>query len=140
MEIRLTNSLDELEKVSRHLDDFGAREHLSAKIRHDLAVALDEIITNIISYGYTDDREHDIRVRLSFQRHEVTVEVEDEGEAFNPLEAPVPDVTRPLEERAVGGLGIHLVRALMDGLEYQRRGNKNVLIMTKKTRGVGDAD
>lgn len=140
MEINLTNSLSELQKVSQQLDEFGARQRLGPKILHDLKLALEEIITNIISYGYTDDREHDIRVRLKVQPQEVTVEVEDEGEAFNPLEAPVPDVTRPLEERSAGGLGIHLVRTLMDGLGYTRQGNKNLLIMTKKTGGLDHGD
>ena len=140
MEINLKNSLSELQKVSQHLDEFGARQRLSPKILHDLKLALEEIITNIISYGYTGEREHEIRVRLRVQPQEVTVQVEDDGEAFNPLEAPVPDVTRPLEERPVGGLGIHLVRTLMDGLEYKRQGNTNLLTMTKKTGGWGHGD
>lgn len=63
--------------------------------------------------GYADDREHEIRVRLSAQPGEVSAEVEDDGQPFNPLEAPEPDMAKSLEERTIGGLRIHLVRRLM---------------------------
>ena len=133
--IRLKNRLSELEKVSQHLYELGARHRLSPKTLHDLNLALEEILTNIISYGYTDEREHDILIRFRVEPQAVTVEVEDDGQAFNPLEVAIPDVTRSLEERTVGGLGIHLARKLMDGLGYTRQENKNLLIMTKKTEG-----
>jgi serine/threonine-protein kinase RsbW len=64
---------------------------------------------------------------------ELKAEVEDDGQPFNPLEAPEVDTTKPLEERTIGGLGIHLVRKLMDGLDYQRQGDRNLLTMKKKT-------
>jgi serine/threonine-protein kinase RsbW len=60
------------------------------------------------------------------------VEVEDDGQPFNPLEAPEADTTKPLEERTLGGLGIHLVRKLMDDLEYRRHEGKNLLVMKKR--------
>ena len=101
---------------------------------HDLNLALEEILTNIISYGYTDNREHEIKVRLSVQPGEVKAEVEDDGQPFNPLAAPEADTTQSLEERTIGGLGIHLVRKLMDGLEYKRQGDRNLLTIRKKTQ------
>src|SRR5215475_9991709 len=119
--IRLKNRLSELEKVSQHLYELGARHRLSPKTLRDLNLVLEEILTNIISYGYTDEREHDILIRFRVEPQAVTLEV------------AIPDVTRSLEERTVGGLGIHLARKLMDGLGYTRQENKNLLIMTKKT-------
>jgi serine/threonine-protein kinase RsbW len=101
---------------------------------HDLNLALEEILANIISYGYSDNREHEIRVNLSVEPGKVRVDVEDDGQPFNPLEAPEADTTKPLEERTIGGLGIHLVRKLMDGLEYKRQGEKNLLTIKKKTQ------
>jgi serine/threonine-protein kinase RsbW len=62
------------------------------------------------------------------------VEVEDDGRPFNPLEAPPPDIGKPLAEREVGGLGIHLVRKMMDELEYRRENDKNLLILKTKNR------
>jgi anti-sigma regulatory factor (Ser/Thr protein kinase) len=131
--IKLNNKISELESFNRALTEFGRRHGLSPKVVHDLNLALEEILTNIISYGYTDDREHEIKVRLSAKAGEVNVEVEDDGQPFNPLEAPEADTTKPLEERNIGGLGIYLVRKLMDGLGYRRQGDKNLLIMKKKT-------
>jgi phosphoserine phosphatase RsbU/P len=133
VEVKLLNKLSELDRFNQTLTEFGGQHGLSDKVMHDLNLALEEILTNIISYGYTDSREHEIRVRLSVQPGEVRAEVEDNGQPFNPLEAPAVDITKPLEETTIGGLGIHLVRKVMDGLEYERQGNRNLLIMKKKT-------
>jgi serine/threonine-protein kinase RsbW len=95
-----------------------------------------ETLTNIISYGYRDNREHQVKVRLSVQLAEVSVEIEDDGQPFNPLEAPEPDITKPLEERKIGGLGIHLVRKLMDRLEYKGQGERSLLTIKKKNRSL----
>ncbi len=133
--ITLKNQLSELERVSRLVEAFGERQGLPAKLTFELNLALDEILTNVISYAYDDDRAHDIRVRLSLAGSELAVEVEDDGRAFDPLAVPAPKVDAPAEERPVGGLGIHLVRKLMDGLEYRRRQDKNLLLMTKSVAG-----
>ena len=68
---------------------------------------------------------------LALEGDELTIRVEDDGRAFDPLQAPPPDLDLPLEERPVGGLGIHIVRSVMDAVEYQRRGGRNVLTMRK---------
>jgi len=134
LEFKLNSTLSALEKLSEALTNFGQRNGLASKVVHDLNLALEEIFTNIISYGYSDNREHEIKVRLSVQPGEIRVTVEDDGRPFNPLEVPEPDTTKPLEERIVGGPGIYLVRKLMDGLEYKRQGNKNLLTIKKKTQ------
>jgi sigma-B regulation protein RsbU (phosphoserine phosphatase) len=133
LEIKLKNKVSELDGVNQTLKEFGQRHGLASKVIHHLNLAMEEILTNIISYGYTDNREHEIKVRLSAQYGEVSVEIEDDGQPFNPLEAPEPDITKPLEERKIGGLGIHLVRKLMDSLEYKRQGERNLLTIKKKT-------
>jgi sigma-B regulation protein RsbU (phosphoserine phosphatase) len=133
-EIKLSNKLSEIGQFNQTLAEFGRQQGLATKVMHDLNLALEEILTNIISYGYTDEQEHEIKVSLSVQPGAVRVEVEDDGRPFNPLEAPKPDTTGSLEERTIGGLGIHLVRNLMDGLEYKRKKKTNLLTMTKKTQ------
>jgi len=133
LEVKLTNKLSELDRLNQTLAEFGSQQGLATNVMRDLKLGLEEIFTNIISYGYTDNREHEIKVRLSAQPGEINAEVEDDGQPFNPLETPAPDTTQRLEERTVGGLGIHLVRKLMDGLEYRRQGDKNLLILKKKT-------
>src|SRR5215467_2897246 len=134
LEIKLTNKVSELDRFNQTLAEFGRRHGLAPRVVHDLNLALEEILTNIISYGYTDNREHEIRVSLSAQPGEVRAEVQDDGQPFNPLEVPEPDTTKPLEERAIGGLGIHIVRKLMDSLEYKRQGERNFLTIRKKTQ------
>ena len=94
--------------------------------------ALEEIFVNIVSYGFSDDRPHKIKVSFSTQNGMLIMRLEDDGIPFNPLDAQSPDVSCPLEERQVGGLGIHLTRRLMNNVTYQRRGEKNVLIMKKQ--------
>jgi serine phosphatase RsbU (regulator of sigma subunit)/anti-sigma regulatory factor (Ser/Thr protein kinase) len=133
LEIKLSNKISELESLNRALAEFGRLHGLALKVVHDLNLALEEILTNIISYAYTDRREHEITVRLRAHPGEIRAEVEDDGQPFNPLEAPEPDIAKSLGERTTGGLGIHLVRKLMDGLEYRRQGQRNFLSMKKKT-------
>jgi sigma-B regulation protein RsbU (phosphoserine phosphatase) len=134
LETKLHNKFSELRRLNQTLMEFGQHHGLATTLVHDLNLALEEILTNIISYGYTDNREHEITVSLSAQPGEVRAEVQDDGQPFNPLEVPEPDTTKPLEERAIGGLGIHLVRKLMDGLEYKRQGERNFLTIKKKTK------
>ena len=134
LEIKLRNQLSELASANHTLSDFGRQRGLPDNVLHDLNLALGEILTNIISYGYTDSEEHEIAVRLSVESGEMRVDVEDDGQPFNPLEAPEADATKPLEERAIGGLGVHLVRKLTDGLEYRRHEGKNLLVMKKRLR------
>jgi anti-sigma regulatory factor (Ser/Thr protein kinase) len=131
--LELKNEPSEFERLNRTLAEFAERHHLSAKVLFDMTLALEEILTNVISYGYDDGKEHQILVRLALEKGNFTAEVADDGRPFDPLAVPEPDTEKPVEERPVGGLGIHLARKLMDGFEYKRQGNKNLLIMKKKT-------
>ena len=97
-----------------------------------LDLVLDELLTNTISYGYADEAEHWITIRLSWQPDKLTVELEDDARPFNPLERATPDLNVPLEERSIGGLGIHLVRHMTDRAEYQYSHGKNRLRLTIK--------
>lgn len=133
--LTLSNRISELERLAQSLAAFGKAHRLPDQVSQALGLALDEIVTNIISYGYDDQAEHQIHLRLSMQAGEVTVDVEDDGRPFNPLEKATPDVTAPLEERAEGGLGIHLVRTMLDNVEYRRQDGKNRLSLRKRIPG-----
>lgn len=130
----IKNDLAEIEVVSQRIDDFVARHQLPAKLAFDLNLAVDELLTNVISYGYEDGLEHTIRVRGVFADRVMTIEIEDDGRPFNPLEMPEPDLTAALMDRKVGGLGVHLVRQLMDQVEYQWQEGKNLLMIKKVVR------
>jgi anti-sigma regulatory factor (Ser/Thr protein kinase) len=125
------NQLSELERMSRVVEAFGEDNGVPPKAIFQLNLALDEILTNVMSYGYTDTAEHEIVVRLSADGGQVIVEVEDDGREFNPLDAAAPDLDAPAAERSIGGLGIHLARKVIDQLEYRREQGKNLLVMRK---------
>ena len=98
-------------------------------------LALEEHLTNVFNYGYSDNVVHEIIVRFSVNDDWFQIEIEDDGRRFNPLERPPVDTSMPLEQRPIGGLGIHLIRKFMDELDYQRVDGKNVLRMRKKRAG-----
>ena len=130
--IELRNDLSELARLAERLRQFGACHAISARTVHDLNLALEEVITNIISYGFDAGTEHQIRVDLRLEDAQLTTRLEDDGRAFDPLAVPEPDLDVPLEERSVGGLGILLVRRLMDQVTYSRLDGRNVLLMIKR--------
>jgi anti-sigma regulatory factor (Ser/Thr protein kinase) len=130
--VSFKNQLAEIERLGEVLTTFAEQQAWPPKFLFETNIALEELLTNIILYGYEDDREHDITLRLSDDAEELAVELEDEGRAFNPLDNPDPDVTLSLEEREVGGLGIFLVRKFMTDLVYQRTEGKNRMGLKKK--------
>lgn len=105
---------------------------LPEEVEFQIDLVLDELVSNVIRHGLKDDKEHIIEVNLCRDGHDLTLEVEDDGVPFNPLDNPVPDINKPIEERRIGGLGIHLVRQVMDSLAYERRKGKNFLFMKKR--------
>ena len=137
--IELRNDLAELAKVTEALDQLGARYDLSSRTVSEVNLALEEIVTNIISYGFEGPGDHRIRICLSMEDSQLTSQVEDNGRPFDPLQAPEPDITAPLEDRDPGGLGILLVRKLMDDVSYSRNGDRNILRMKKKLPGLEEA-
>lgn len=130
--IQLKNSLSELERLNLALEEFGEAHRLPLKIIMDVNLALDEIFTNIVSYGFEDEDEHPVNIYLSIEEKDLNIRVEDDGMPFNPLEIPEPDLNLPLEERKIGGLGIYFVRKTVEELKYERQQGKNVLMMKKK--------
>ena len=127
----LVNQLSEVQRIPAILEEFAAANGLANKIVLDLNLVLEELLINTISYGYDDDREHEIAVRVSIRQGTLTVEYEDDGKAFNPLTAPPPDIGVTLEDRAIGGLGVYLAKNLMDRIDYVRESGRNRLSMTK---------
>ena len=133
LSITCSNRREEITRTGRLIEAFGTAHGLSAELVFQLNLVVDEVVTNIIRYAYDDEAEHQIRIRVSRDDDEVSVRVEDDGRAFNPLDAPKPDLKLGIDERPVGGLGVHIVRSLMDALEYQREDGRNIFIMRKRT-------
>ena len=132
LELTLPNQRSGVTRLQDQLEAFAQQQGLAARALHDVQLALEEHLTNILSYGYDDKQEHLIRVSLELNLAELRVEVEDDGHPFNPLERLAPDTSKPIEERPIGGLGIHMMRKALDGMEYRRREGKNILVMIKR--------
>ena len=127
----LKSKLSELNTLCRHLEDCGNDLELPPKCLFEINLGLDELFTNIISYGFEDDSEHQIKFSLAKDRETLVVQVEDDGKPFNPLEAADPEVPQDLDSINIGGMGIHLVKKMMDDIDYQRVKGKNRLILKK---------
>lgn len=132
MEIFLKNQPAERQRLLKALQDLAEKHHLPAKVVQATDLALEEHLTNVFKHGYADDPERAVRVNFSCAGGCVEVEVADDGPPFNPLDRPPVDTSLPLEERSVGGLGVHLMRRFMDALEYRREGGRNILHMSKR--------
>ena len=127
----LRNDLEELRRLEDAVNRFGAAQALSAELINDLQLTLEEVVANIIAYGYADGAGGEICVALERNGATLTLTVSDDARAFNPLEAPPPNMSLPHDERPIGGLGIFLVRQLMDAVRYAREEQRNILVMTK---------
>jgi anti-sigma regulatory factor (Ser/Thr protein kinase) len=98
----------------------------------DVRLVAEEVLTNVVKYAHEGaEEEHTVELRLSASSESIRMEFRDEGAPFNPLDVPVPDLNTRPEERQIGGLGIHLVRSLVDDASYSREGRVNVLILIK---------
>jgi len=128
----LKNDLAELDTLAEKLELFGERIGLDARCLFETNLAMDELFTNIISYGFTDDQEHWVSFTLTFADEELSITIEDDGIPFNPLLCKKPDLDLPVEASPVGGLGIHLCRNMMDEMDYRRSADRNIVTIRKK--------
>lgn len=140
--LELKNSLSELDALVEELRPFAQRLGLTETCCHEINAVLEELFTNIVSYGYTDSAEHliSIRVTVSLEDRTLTILMEDDGVPFNPLDAEGLDPECPLEKREPGGLGIHLTMAFVDNMVYRRQGGRNVLTLTKSLTESGSPE
>ncbi len=132
----LKNNLAELERLAAEVSAWCGRQALSEEVDYQVNLVLDEVVSNVIRHGYRDKRQHEIRVDLDFLDGELTIQVEDDGVHFSPLQVSPPDISKPINERPVGGLGIYMVRQIMDSLDYRRENGRNSLVMKKRVHTV----
>jgi sigma-B regulation protein RsbU (phosphoserine phosphatase) len=130
--VTITNDVTELENLAEQVDAFVEKHGLPEKLAFNLNVCLDELITNIISYGYDDDGAHDIGVKFSYDGIEFVTEIEDDAREYDPFtEAPEPDLELEVDDRPIGGLGVFLVKEFMDATEYRHKAGRNWTTLRK---------
>jgi anti-sigma regulatory factor (Ser/Thr protein kinase) len=128
LSIVVVNDVSAVSRATEQVEAFCKDRGIADAIARKFALALDETLTNTASYAYPDGGRHSIAVRIEHRAGFLTATVSDDGAPFDPLSQAAPDIHAPVEHRKVGGLGIHLVRSLMEAVEYQRRGERNELM------------
>ena len=132
--IHITADVCEIERLNHLVRQFGELHDVPSRTLYAVNLALDELVTNVILYGYEEGSGKGVVIKLETAGKELVASVADEAKAFNPLDVAPPNLNAPLEERQLGGLGVHLVRSLMDRVEYARENDKNVLTIRKRLR------
>ena len=128
-ELSIDAKVENLDAVLDFVTEELDQADCSVKIQTQITVAVEEIFVNIAHYAYTPEV-GDVIIRIT-SGDEIVIEFEDKGKPYNPLEKADPDITLNAEEREAGGLGIFLVKKMMDTVEYRREGDKNILTIRK---------
>lgn len=141
MHLKMGSDLNSLSGAARTIETFLDGFNIGAKERYIVALAFEEMATNIIKYGFEDSAaQQPIDITLSYGNSALTLVLEDSGREFNPLESASPELFDPVEDREVGGLGVHLVRRMADSMDYKRINGRNILTITVKLKSGDGAE
>ena len=132
MRLVIDSRLSEIRRASELVDEFKARHGLADDDANAIHIVLDEVLSNSIRHGLAGAASHAIAVMLELSDGEVTIEVEDDGVAYDPTQAPAPVLAGTLDERKTGGLGLTFMRSLTDSIEYRRIDGRNRLVLRRR--------
>jgi sigma-B regulation protein RsbU (phosphoserine phosphatase) len=128
--VSIENKLENIADVTEHFDKFSEEQNISMAVNQKVDLAIDDLVNNIISYGYSDEKVHTIDITFKRMESELIIIIEDDAAPFNPFDTEKNDTHLAIDDREIGGLGIHLVKNLMNSCQYQRKANKNVVALT----------
>lgn len=135
LSLRVENRIEELERITAAVEDLAESEGWPPSLAFRVNLVLEEFGINVINYAHQGDAGvHDFEITLLSEPDILTIEITDDGVPFNPLEdKPMPDTSAPMDERPIGGLGIHLVRTMTEDMRYERENSQNhsTLVMRK---------
>ena len=123
----IRNDFSEIDGLPGAVHEFFAERSLSKRTLLTVDLVLEEVVSNIVKYAYLDAEPHQITIHVELTTERVLLVVEDDGREFDPAQAPEPDFAQRFEDRPIGGLGLHLVRHMVQLFRYERRGVKNRL-------------
>jgi len=132
--LRLASRLSELPRLAVEVARLGREHGLPEEVVSDLTLALEEAVSNVIRHGYGDRPDGLISVTFRATGESIVVTVEDAAVGFDPLKHPEPDLSVPVEARPAGGMGVYLIKRLMDEVDYRVYDGRNVLTLTKRLR------
>ena len=127
----LTNEIAEINKLALFIEELGEELNLTPELLFNLNLVLEEAVSNVILYAYPKEEHQEIVLTTKISDKSLIFVLTDSGKEFDPTQAPDADVTLSAEEREIGGLGIFLIRQIMNKVEYQRIEGKNVLTLGK---------
>ena len=139
VKVTVKNRIEDLLRVNSLFESFATQHDISGRLRYHLLVSIEEILTNIIKYGFDEEGVHPIHITFRRVEEQIEMEFEDRGREFNPLEIGEPDLDSPIEDRQLGGLGIHLVKKMVDEAKYRREGDRNILLLRKDKNSAAPA-
>ena len=137
MRLVIDSQLSEIRRATELVDRFKAQHGLSDNDANAIHIVLDEVLSNAIRHGLAGSASHAIAVTLDLSGGEIRVEVEDDGVAYDPTQAPAPVFADKLEEASPGGLGMAFVRQLTDSIEYRRIDGRNRLMLRRRIAPPG---
>ncbi len=121
-----------LDVVAEAIEVLAREGHWCDKDRYHVDLVLEELLQNIISYGFPDGRSGGIDLTIHQTQSEILIRLEDDGVAFDPFSVSDPDLEAPLDERAIGGLGVYFARTFMDASRYIRVNGRNCVELHKR--------
>ena len=127
----LKNEIAEINKLALFIEELGEELNLTPELVFNLNLVLEEAVSNVILYAYPKEERQEIVLTAKKSDKSLIFVLTDSGKEFDPTQAPDADVTLSAEEREIGGLGIFLIRQIMNKVEYQRIEGKNVLTLGK---------
>ncbi len=134
LSLKIQTDPSELDRIFAAVEDLGEKESWPPDLVFRVNLALEELGLNIMNHGHDDDQgSHEIEIDLTSEADTLTIEIRDDGKPFDPLQdAPEPDLDSPVGVRTPGGLGVHLVRTMMDELSYRREQGKNHVTLVSR--------
>ncbi len=131
LSLRLSATLDDIAQLHEALEGFAEQEGWTSKLEFEVKLVVEELFTNVVNYG--DCPGQPVEIEFTSEPERLIIDMADRGRAFNPLvETPDADTSSAIEDRAIGGLGVHLVLTMMDETSYRRDGDLNRLSLVKR--------
>jgi anti-sigma regulatory factor (Ser/Thr protein kinase) len=124
-------------EATSEFERFARERSVPEAVRRDVVVSMDEMLSNVLKYAHDDDLDHHFSFRCDLEGELLKVQLIYAGREFDPTTVPDPQIGGDLDDRPVGGLGIYLVKKLMDDIDYRRQGGLNHLVICKRT-GVAE--
>jgi serine/threonine-protein kinase RsbW len=135
LRLELAAQLSEIARLVEAFEAFADRLRFPPAAVLQVTLVLDELVTNIVTHGVAPDQPEPITLDLSYDAGVLRIVISDAGRPFDPRTVATPDMDKSLEDREIGGLGVHIARSFMDSLDYRYEGGKNRLTLVKRIGG-----